>query len=66
MAKYRVLLTADQKSYVISIASIIQIVLNTTLVFVPWQISGVNIIVLLKFIASFAIFLRSGFAIFVL
>lgn len=58
MAKYRVLLTADQKSYVISIASIIQIVLNTTLVFVLAN-AGVNI-VLLKFIASFAIFLRSA------
>ncbi len=58
MAKYRVLLTADQKSYVISIASIIQIVLSTTLVFVLAN-AGVNI-VLLKFIASFAIFLRSA------
>jgi hypothetical protein len=57
MAKYRVLLTADQKTYVISFASIVQIILNTSIV-VILSIQQTNI-VLLKFVATFAIFVRS-------
>lgn len=46
LAKYRVLLTADQKSYVISLASIIYIIINT-LIIVIFSIIGVNIVLLL-------------------
>lgn len=57
MAKYRVLLTADQKQYVISITSIIAIILNTIIIVVLAS-QNVNI-VMLRFIALFSVFLRS-------
>lgn len=58
LSKYRALLTADQKTYVISLATIIQIVINTIIIVVLAEYK-VNI-VLLRFIALFSIFLRSA------
>ena len=57
LAKYRVLLSADQKTYVISLASIVHIITNTIIVIVLGTIQ-VNI-VLLRFIALMSIFSRS-------
>lgn len=57
MAKYRILLVADQKIYVISIASICAIILNTIIIVVLAE-HRVNI-VLLKAVALCAVFLRS-------
>ena len=57
LAKYRVLLSADQKTYVISLASIVQIILNTIII-VILSMFQVNIIVL-RGIALLSIFLRS-------
>lgn len=57
LAKYRVLLTADQKTYVISITSMIQIFLNTAII-VVLSISRVNIITL-RVVALLAFFTRS-------
>lgn len=57
LSKYRVLLAADQKTYVVSLASIIQIILNTTIIVVLAYLEF-NI-VLLRFYALFSIFLRS-------
>lgn len=57
LAKYRALLTADQKTYIISLASIIQIVFNTVIIAVLAYFR-INI-VLLRFISLFSIFLRS-------
>lgn len=57
LAKYRALLTADQKTYVISLASIAYTVVNTMIVIVLSQIH-VHI-VLLRFIALLSIFLRT-------
>lgn len=57
LAKYRVLLSADQKTYVISLVSIAQIVLNTVII-VVLSIFQVNIVVL-RAVALLAIFLRS-------
>jgi O-antigen/teichoic acid export membrane protein len=57
MSKYRVLLTADQKTYVISIVSMVHIIINTILVVILANLS-INI-VLLRFIALLSIFLRS-------
>jgi len=57
MAKYRVLLTADQRTYVLSIISLIQIIINT-IVIVLLANFRLNI-VLVRFAASFSIFLRS-------
>lgn len=58
LSKYRVLLSADQKTYVISVASIVQIVLNTVIIVVLARYR-VNI-VLLRFIALFSVFARSA------
>lgn len=57
LARYRVLLTADQKIYMISIAMISNTVLNTFIVvgLAIWQVN----IVLLKFIALTSILLRT-------
>jgi len=57
MAKYRVLLTADQKTYVLSVASTVHIALNTLIVIIlaHYKVD----VVLLKLIALFSIFLRS-------
>ncbi|HEY9059397.1 MAG TPA: hypothetical protein VIO64_02665 [Pseudobacteroides sp.] len=57
LAKYRVLLTADQKTYVISAASIVYIIVNTIIV-VVMAIMGINIVVQ-RFVALLSIFLRS-------
>lgn len=57
LSKYRVLLTADQKTYVISIASTIQIIINTIIIVVLayYRVS----IVILRLVALLSIFLRS-------
>lgn len=57
MAKYRALLTADQKLYVLSLASIIAIILNTVIIAVL-AYSGVNIVVL-RSVALLSVFARS-------
>lgn len=57
LAKYRVLLTADQKAYVISIASLVGIIINTGIIIVLGRLQ-VDI-VLLRFIALLSIFVRS-------
>lgn len=57
LAKYRVLLSADQKTYIISLASIVQIILNTIII-VILSMFQVNIVVL-RGIALLSIFLRS-------
>ena len=54
LAKYRALLTADQRTYVISLASIVYTVLNTIIV-VALSIMHINI-VLLRIIALLAMF----------
>lgn len=57
LSKYRVLLTADQKLYVISISTIIYLVLNTIIIYI---FSSLKFgIVLVRFIALFAILSRS-------
>lgn len=57
LSKYRVLLNADQKVYVISIASILYDILNIVIVIsLSWF--KVNIIIL-KFVALFAVLIRS-------
>lgn len=57
LAKYRVLLTADQRTYVVSLASTIHIILNTIII-VFLSSREVNI-VLLRSVALLSIFLRS-------
>lgn len=57
LAKYRALLTADQKTYVISLASIAYTIINTIIVVILSQLR-VNI-VLLRIIALLSIFVRS-------
>lgn len=57
LAKYRALLTADQKTYIISLASIVYTIFNTILVVI---LSIIHIdIVLLRSIALLSIFLRT-------
>lgn len=46
LAKYRVLLTADQKTYVISLASVVYTIINTTII-VVFAILNVNIVIVL-------------------
>lgn len=58
LAKYRVLMTADQRTYVISIATIVQTLLNL-LIFAALAYGGFSIIVV-KAVATLAIFARSG------
>jgi len=57
LAKYRVLLTADQKTYVISIATTVQIIASAILIFVlaKYKVD----IVLLRLIVTSSIILRS-------
>lgn len=57
LAKYRALLSADQKTYIISVASIIHVILNTTIIFVlaRFHLS----IVTLRFVALASVFVRS-------
>lgn len=57
LAKYRVLLTADQKTYVVSIASMLHIILSTLIVVVLARLE-VNIVVL-RMVALLSIFIRS-------
>ncbi|NCB42987.1 MAG: hypothetical protein EOM59_10260 [Clostridia bacterium] len=58
LAKFRVLLTADQKTYVISAASTLAIVLNTVLIIVLANLH-VNIVVI-RAISLLSVFLRSA------
>lgn len=57
LSKYRVLLTADQKTYVISLASLVHIIVNTIIIVVlgTMQVD----IVILRLVALLSIFLRS-------
>lgn len=57
LSKYRVLLTASQKTYVISLSSIIYVILNTIIIVVLAQFK-VNIVIL-KAVAILAILVRS-------
>ena len=57
LAKYRALLTADQKTYVVSLASIVAIVINVG-VFAGAALSGMSV-VMAKFLAAFSIFVRT-------
>lgn len=57
LAKYRTLLTADQRLYVISIASIIGIVINT-LIILLFSVLGMDIIIV-RFFALFSVLTRS-------
>ena len=57
LAKYRALLTADQKTYVISFASIVYTILNTVIV-VTMSLLKVNILTL-RVVALLSIFARS-------
>ena len=57
LSKYRVLLTADQKTYVISLSSMVHIIINTLIVVVLGTMK-VNIVTL-RLVALFSIFLRS-------
>lgn len=57
LAKYRSLLTADQKSYVISIATIVQLLIHTSII-VVCSLFKMNI-VLIRFIALISVLIRS-------
>lgn len=57
LAKYRVLLTADQRTYVVSLASTVHIIVNTLIVII--LASRKVDIVFLRFVALLSIFLRS-------
>lgn len=61
LAKYRVLLTADQKNYVLSIASIIQVILNTSILYLLINLEISFIIVWI--VATSSIFVRTIFLI---
>lgn len=57
LAKYRAILTADQKTYVISITSTIYVILNAIIIVV---MSALKFnIVLVNFVSIFALFIRS-------
>ncbi len=58
LAKYRVLLTADQKTYVISLASTVQIVVNTAIIALL-AAAGLGIVTV-RTVAILAILLRSA------
>lgn len=57
LAKYRALLSADQKTYIISLASIIHVILNTVIIYLC-AIWGMNIVVL-RAVALISIFVRT-------
>lgn len=57
LSKYRVLLSADQKTYIISLASLAHIIINTIIIVVLGKMQ-VNIVIL-RFVALLSIFLRS-------
>jgi len=58
LAKYRVILTAAQKTYIVSFASIVHVIVNTVIV-VFLSRAGANIVVL-RVAALFSIFIRSA------
>lgn len=58
LAKYRVLLSADQKTYVISLASITHVIINTVIIVILGTMQ-VNIVVL-RLLALLSIFTRSA------
>jgi len=57
LSKYRVLLSADQRTYVISLASLVHVITNTIIIIVL-GVMQVNIVIL-RFVALLSIFLRS-------
>jgi len=57
LAKYRALLTADQKTYVISIAGIVQTIINVIIIW-SLSVSGFSIIIV-RLVAIIAILVRS-------
>ena len=57
LSKYRVLLTASQKTYIISLSSIIYVILNTIIIVILANL-GVNIVIV-KAVAILAILIRS-------
>ena len=58
LAKYRAILTADQKTYIISLASTLHVIINTCIIFV---LARLHIsIVALRAVALLSIFVRSG------
>lgn len=57
LAKYRVLLVADQKTYIISLASCVQIIVNTCFI-IFFAYYNIHIVVA-RFVALFSVFLRS-------
>lgn len=57
LAKYRALLTADQKTYIISLATIIHIILNTIIIVVMANLN-VNVVVL-QLASLLSIFIRT-------
>lgn len=57
LGKYRVLLAADQKTYVISIASLVYVLINTVIIVILGSLK-VNIIIL-RIVALLSIFIRS-------
>jgi O-antigen/teichoic acid export membrane protein len=57
LSKYRVLLSADQKTYIISLASLTHIVINTIIIVILGT-KQVNIVIL-RFVALLSIFLRT-------
>lgn len=58
MSRYRVLLSADQRTYILSLATIAAVVINTAVIAVLSSF-GANI-VLVRFVALSSVFLRSG------
>ena len=58
LAKYRALLTADQKTYVISLASIVQIVVNCAVIALL-SYTGMSIVIV-RAVAIISILLRTG------
>lgn len=56
LSKYRTLLTADQKMYIISIASIVQVILNTVIIIIGVKYFS---IVMLRLVALSSVFTRS-------
>ncbi len=57
LSKYRVLLTADQKTYIISFTTIVHILLNTIIIVVA-SVLRIDIVIL-RFIALLSIFFKS-------
>ncbi|MEA4871384.1 MAG: hypothetical protein VB076_01050 [Synergistaceae bacterium] len=58
LAKYRVILTAAQKTYIVSFASIVHVIVNTVIVVVLSR-NGATIVVL-RIVALLSIFIRSA------